>query len=75
MTKKDYELIAYVLENEREDPYARINAYDNGHDAKIVNNVLDLLTESFAQAFQRENSRFNRDKFLAACKTRIGQIK
>ena len=58
MTKKDYELIARVL--------------DSSAQAQAVNpftgkNIYVELVEDFAKALQETNPRFNREIFLTAC--------
>lgn len=60
MTKKDYIIIAKVIHEH----YG--NRLDHYHDS--ANNVaLGDLVNHFANAFQRDNPRFDKQKFLIAC--------
>lgn len=61
MTKKDYELIAKVLGNK----YKQVQAWRNGN---IEAECLTLAyLEDFVLAFEQNNPKFNRSKFLKAC--------
>lgn len=61
MTKKDYELIAKVFADNTFSPDSTID-FDAGYDAGRKH-----LAESLAYAFEDENPRFNRERFLTAC--------
>lgn len=54
MTRKDYVIIAAVIASQR----------DQDPDTKIM---LDCMAGLFADALARDNSRFNRTRFLEAC--------
>jgi len=56
MTKKDYELIAAAIKDNRE--YDPMECYAE---------ALDDVARSLATALQRDNPRFDRDRFLKAC--------
>lgn len=61
MTKKDYEAIAsifsdLVLDKDIMDPY------ENGYHSALLD-----AARLLADCMQRDNSRFNRQKFLDAC--------
>lgn len=62
MTRKDYELIAGALRSgfmaQPPSPMgSEVNIYDNYR----------IIVGSMANALERTNPRFNRDKFMAAC--------
>ena len=52
MTKKDYELIAQVIENSQ---------------GLTRGGIMDTLAERMADALSTTNPRFNREMFLKAC--------
>ena len=58
MTKKDYILIAKILKDIK----------DNQHDIKYNNKDvwISIFTGSFAQELEKENPRFDKDKFYNA---------
>ena len=58
MTKKDYELIAETINRLRVD-------FDNCGDDTIS---LALVVDELADALEGTNPRFNRARFLSACK-------
>lgn len=57
MTKKDYILIAAAITSGR-----RVVSYETKADA-----TLDGVSRLIAEALQRDNPRFDRARFLAAC--------
>lgn len=63
MTKKDYQVIA--------DTIYEVYYYQQDTDGKgskqIKQAAIKVLAESLADAFEYENSRFNRQKFYQAC--------
>lgn len=61
MTKKDYELIARVMEYNMPSKIAKPKGYSDRLEAWT--NILNGLIE----AFEQSNTKFNRDKFLQAC--------
>jgi hypothetical protein len=58
MTKKDYELIAKVLDG---------SAQSHALNPFTGKSLFVELVEDFATALQNENPRFNRDIFFMAC--------
>jgi len=54
MTKKDYKLIASVMQEVLEDPC-------------LYESVWAVTVEKLAAALQKDNPRFNKEKFVAAC--------
>lgn len=54
MSRKDYELIAGVIANSQ---------------GLTRGGIMDTLAERFADELAKENPRFDRAKFLKACKT------
>lgn len=56
MTRKDYKLIAGAIERAR----ARTDEYTSGE------NALNGLVTDLCDRLERDNPRFNRDKFLFA---------
>lgn len=58
MTKKDYELIAEVIAVR-----CKRYPYYNGVDVELINELADAL--------QAENDRFDRERFLTACKIEL----
>lgn len=54
MTKKDYELIAGTLKVNRE--WTRLDS-----------DLYHIICDNFANALNRHDPRFNRDKFLTLC--------
>ena len=61
MTKKDYELIAFILSNDR------LEVGDNKKIGEIVNQQHYFYATGFANRLSCNNPRFNRAKFLQAC--------
>lgn len=61
MTRKDYELIAKAISDNR-CRYATSD-HDDGQ-----NYVLDELTETLCRDFSEENPRFDSNKFRKACR-------
>jgi len=61
MTKKDYILIASVLKESKSFP---IEIRETN---KKIITINDLISEKMADVLQKENPRFNREKFLTAC--------
>lgn len=60
MTKKDYMAIAAILKSRRDSLMAstgRVRPED----------VIDGITDQMALMMQRDNPRFDRERFLAAC--------
>jgi hypothetical protein len=57
MTKKDYELIASVFAETYFDPM----------DFSAYSIVVPPLVEEFAKRLAKDNPRFNKEKFVAAC--------
>ena len=57
MTKKDYEAIAHVINNNRID-------FEEGEDGYVV---LNLVSHHLAHYMAQDNPRFNREIFLKAC--------
>ncbi len=62
MTRKDFELIARVLYQER-----TVYGLDNRLTADALNEVADVFAQRFADALSDTNERFSRSRFLAAC--------
>lgn len=61
MTKKDYELIAEAIKDAKSHLlYATTNA---GETKRAVSHIADIL----AIRLEKENPRFNADKFYQAC--------
>jgi hypothetical protein len=58
MTRKDFELIARVLDSSAQS--TAINPFTG-------KNIYVELAEDFAKALQEANPRFNRELFLKAC--------
>lgn len=58
MTKKDYQLIAKVLRDERDHPASG---------GAAVQNTVDRLAHSFCTALRADNPRFDYKRFLEAC--------
>lgn len=54
MTKKDYKLIASVMQDVLEDPC-------------LYESIWATTVEKLAAALQKDNPRFNKEKFVAAC--------
>lgn len=67
MTKKDYELIAESLRTTK-DWGKDFQVYSNG--AWVANSSFTILCENLANLLNRDNPRFNRDRFLSACGVR-----
>ena len=64
MTKKDYIVIATAINNE----IGLINYYGGSKETeKIVRIKCELLVISIANTLQKDNNKFNRDRFLKAC--------
>lgn len=61
MTKKDYELIAKVIEYNMPSQIAKPKGYNDRLEAWT--NLLNGLIE----AFEQNNNKFDREKFLKAC--------
>lgn len=59
MSKKDYEVIGAIVRTS----YNAARAIGNGLDAT---KVLDDMADSMADAFKRDNVRFQKDRFLEA---------
>lgn len=62
MSRKDYELIAAALREQ-------VDAWP-ASGGEVVNLVIAVLVntiESFADALEKDNPRFNRERFLSAC--------
>jgi hypothetical protein len=62
MTKKDYQLIAEALTNSR---CPKVGPKDRG--AAEINTVVDDVVRQLAEALSKDNPRFDRQRFLAAC--------
>ena len=58
MTRKDYVQVAKIINNyfDLADDYDGLNA-----------NVHDFLIEPFIEFFEKDNPRFDKDKFCEAC--------
>jgi len=64
MTKKDYVLIANAINNE----IGLCNYYGGSKETeKIVRIKCELLVKAIAKALQKDNAKFNQDKFFKAC--------
>lgn len=59
MTKKDYQLIAGAVMNQR-------NSYAPNWDKNLFR-AMDDISKTLADKLALDNPRFNRSKFLAAC--------
>lgn len=58
MTKKDYEALAKVFRNAK--------TFGNAQDGSLV--YSSEITEDFANVLESDNPRFDRSRFLAACR-------
>lgn len=63
MTKKDYILIAAAFVAAKHDACSK----EDSRAAADMCDGADLSAEFLAESLQRDNSRFDRAKFLAAC--------
>lgn len=61
MTRKDYELIAAALRS------SRATNYTGSENRALYNNGVDNAAHNIARALQRDNPRFDRERFLVAC--------
>ena len=61
LTKKDYKAIAEIIKIYRPDESG--NDYDNGRNHGVTD-----VAYSLANYFQQDNPRFNRQKFIEACR-------
>ena len=61
MTKKDYELIASLLNNYTNNDIGGLMLTDE----QIT--TARAISKALARELERQNNRFNRDKFLTAC--------
>lgn len=59
MTKKDYELIATILDGQTIVAPSQM--------AAVCREQRDTYARAFADALARENPRFDRERFLRAC--------
>lgn len=62
MTKKDYQAIAAIFVKYDSDPESDTDAFDAGHTTAVRDIAWQLC-----EVFKRDNPRFNRERFLAAC--------
>lgn len=62
MTRKDFELIANAIRNEREQ-------WKGNHpdDLRTMTETLDNLAQSLGRKLMDANPRFDRERFLQAC--------
>lgn len=70
MTRKDYELIAKVFKNIRDEFYRDMTDANDAHgwDKNLFAGVgVRILAESLAGELEQENPRFDRSRFLNAC--------
>jgi len=61
MTKKHFQMIADAIADTR-------HAYVTTRESEEALGALDALAENLAHEFADENPRFDRDRFLDACK-------
>lgn len=66
MTSQDYVIIAAILKDIAQG-YEDSAATDD-FDEDVSINVMPRLAKDFARELAKTNPRFNKDKFLAACK-------
>jgi hypothetical protein len=57
MTRKDYQVIAQIIKQNRED----FVEFEDGH------TLTGIIAHQFANYAEQDNPRFNRAKFLTAC--------
>lgn len=62
MTKKDYESIAAIFARIDCNPETDTDSFDDGHTTAMRCMAYELCT-----VFQRDNPRFDRERFLKAC--------
>lgn len=67
MTKKDYEVIAYVINGRIENAKLSLHFGYSDEDISHALNTLSDLADMMAYEFSLDNSKFDRDKFLTAC--------
>ena len=68
MTKKDYELIADILDNYSSyDKFRRCSVST----AVVASMIVCEVALDLAKAFAKDNPRFNEDKFLRACGVKV----
>lgn len=67
MTKKDYEVIAYVINERIENAKLSLHFGYSDEDISHALNTLSDLADMMAYEFSLDNSKFDRDKFLKAC--------
>ena len=60
MSRKDYELIAASI-------FEEVKVYQNGDDSNPNIVVIRGVAYSIAERLQRENERFDLEKFIKAC--------
>jgi hypothetical protein len=61
MTKKDYELIAFILKVDRLVVNKEVDPLD------LIAQQHEFYSEGFADRLQADNPKFDRRRFLAAC--------
>jgi hypothetical protein len=67
MTKKDYIAVANIIKDRR--PLAKTSSTEAGRTGiYVANDVLDGLASDFADVFANDNPRFDRQRFMDACK-------
>ena len=66
MTKKDYVLIAGVVSARLDAASAAAKDVDSTEDGSTVSHCA-AMARDFADVLERENPRFDRARFLAAC--------
>lgn len=66
MTRKDYEKVANVIAKVRSD----WKAPHGGMLPLEVRHVIEEMEDALAEMFTADNDRFDRDRFLQACKVR-----
>lgn len=70
MTRKDYELIAKVFKEIRNEFYRDMTDADTAHgwDKNLFAGVgVRILAENLAKELEQDNPRFDRQRFLDAC--------
>ena len=67
MTKKDYVLIANILNEVKPTPYIQEETEENAGKHEIYGNLII----KFAQALHQENDKFNKIKFFEACGVKV----
>jgi hypothetical protein len=71
MTKKDYQMVAAVLNRQRNGFLADAsNESLSRMSQRLLENYshgIEVSAEALADEFERENPRFDRDRFLIAC--------